>query len=249
MRNSVQDTRCSVNSNKKKSEIVNEIEVTIPAIIDLDSLLISYPTGIANSKDYLLYILSRLRTKGDSAKAFTQISSSKLKKMVDNYSPLVNWLIQREVLEYDDSSKYKISMKCKGYRYTSKFRHSIIKKETITLRTLLKKIHSSSQANEFKIPQNTISIETNLYGYEPVWISSTQLASILNLRRNKMMKGFKELKIIEDLDYEFNGGWYKYIMVKTKLHRFVLIKRFDEFAVEKIRVLSNQYPDLFPKKD
>ncbi|MGJ7030040.1 hypothetical protein [Niabella hirudinis] len=117
----------------------------IPANIDIDVLLVNHPINIPNAKDYLLYLMHLIHSIPASSKnisiidtnGHTILNSTYLQNIVDNYRPLLDWLIDLHILQTDGS--YIAKKKSMGYKFTPQYQVEL-KKVRITNKILVKKL-------------------------------------------------------------------------------------------------------------
>jgi hypothetical protein len=246
------------------NDVPQEYVVNIPSNIDLDNLLLRYPSDVKNAKDYLLYLLSIITRNGE----YTQLHSlHKLQKIVDNYRPLLNWLIERRIVEYN---RYVVGERARGFRFTRAYRGEL-KQEFIHRKTLIRKILLSQLADavdndppsqDLHPTTPHVELNTNQYPYmyglaggdlPPFkFLSSKVIASTLGLRPIKMTRALRELGLLPATKdflnlHPYSRKWFAYTVIDTPggFQPILMIKRD---AVNLILRLALEFPELFPRK-
>lgn len=153
--------------------------VYIPENIDLEAVLHLHPVNIANAKDYLAVIMDRIHYvpahRKDSnlvdENGFVRLSSTILQSWCDNYRPLMQWLIDRNIIEerssYSNNTKNPYS---KGYKFSSYYSVNL-KEYQVTLGILVKKLQGKVRFKKKASPRLKPSNLSELYA--DVNISST----------------------------------------------------------------------------
>lgn len=237
-------------------ENLDPIPVYIPSNIQLDILLLNYPTGVPNAKDYLLYILNRIKP----GNTFTQISS-KLQTLIQNYAVLLTWLVDRNIIEKDPLN-YKVGVRPKAYRFTSEFNTSRII-DFITNQLFIRKIGKRNIRSVVKEvldeirndnSQNPVSYVFNDLGmgiddYLPQWMPVKEFAKLLNLRPYIMIRVLREWELVA-----MKHDWYRYSNPNpNRLFYYTLIDTRGGFKpspminsnfINMIRRLALEYPDI-----
>lgn len=132
-------------TGKFSRRIVQSYNLYIPHNIDLDQLLEEYPLSIPHAKDYLMYLMHLIHAvpafrKDSSIEAnngYTVLYSTFLQNRVKQYSILMQWLIERGIVESDNH--YVPRSRSKGYRFAPAYRVELRKKIT-NCYTLIKSI-------------------------------------------------------------------------------------------------------------
>ncbi|WP_293302314.1 hypothetical protein [Pedobacter sp. UBA4863] len=220
----------------------------VPKGVSIDELLVLFPIQVPNGRDYLVFLLHIIKV----GNAYTPLNSKVLRdRYFKNYNSLLNWLMDRGIISTDNKySVYKNTgiAKFKGYKFTEGY--NVKKKpEIISNKILIKKISTpvSSKSNWLEE-----IINPNFAGYgfvEDIWLTSSDLASRLNLKPIIMIRSLKQMDFIKSREFGAQT-WYKYISYKnqfTKKLDFSL--RFTEASVNIVKEIANKYPDYFPKKN
>ena len=217
--------------------------VRIPNNIDIDALLTTYPLfpPVPNARCYLLYILSRIKHKS----SFTSLKSIELKKIADNYSRLLDWLVDRQILI---KKNYLVKAHTNGYKFSPEYLTSL-KTEHITTNTLIKKIPKRSTVKVNVVVAESENIDSG-YGYneQVYWMRTAMIAKILGLNSKKIRAGLLHFNLISDREYDHterdDTKMFYYVFSKKNGYPTLLI---NSLLIEKIESLAKKYPQKFPR--
>lgn len=251
--------QAKISTDTKSNINTDTYPVYIPKNIDLDELLVNYPLKkhVPNARDYILYILSRIKLPNTLQKLnnaaikepYTPINSMKLQKTVQHYSILLNWLIERGVIERDNH--YRKDEKSKAYRYTDDYfidkKQEFIRKKTLVSKLKEKDIKASSIGLD---SSSSCDSKTTGYCYESLWSRYNFVAHLLGLKPLKMKAGLIKYELISRLinqHREANSDklfYYKSVINKKGFGGDVLM--INEDFIDKINTMALEYPLDFP---
>lgn len=223
--------------------------VYIPHIINLDFLLAQYPLSIyvPNAKDYIHYLLSLVQVDyiNIENRPFTILYSKNLQTIVDNYSVLFRWLINRNIIEIDPYIK---KVKKQGYRFTESYcvylKPVILGKRGFVAKLNRLNANISNQLN---------ASDVTGYSYEPRWIRSDEVANMLNLKPRKMKQGLIRHAVVStDIEGNLEPHPTRFFHYKQTVNRRGYIGNPLMINEDKLNIIRNlviAFPLDFPEKD
>jgi len=242
------------------SETMLRYAVMIPNNIDLDELLVQYPllNHVPNARDYLLYILKRIKSpnviaesNNETIQSYTLINSVGLQKIVQHYASLLNWLIERGILESDNY--YQVDAKPKGYRFTTSY-CTALKQDFIRKKSLVKKLAEIDyQISIKKLDANKENnLHGNQYGYEPIWLRYKDVAKLLNLMPRIMKVNLiKHGLVSDDIKSHLESNhtkffYYEEVWNKQGFYGAVLMINGD--YINRVEEIALRFPQDFRKR-
>lgn len=147
------------NESKIEPQIEQEhvLFYPIPCNLDIRKIILaesvkgarceSEPEKQADKAIYILGMISVVRFRNwdeyENELSFVRLSSKVLKKYVKEYNKYLQYFLEKEIIEVNDS--YQADRYCKGYRFSEKYRDQYIKSEKIKDLVLCARISKMDQ--------------------------------------------------------------------------------------------------------
>lgn len=240
-----------VRGRRNASREDNGYPLYIPQNIYLDDLLAQHPINVPNAKEYLFYLMDLVYRVPAFSKnvdlaeqgGFTYLNSTYLQNVVDNYAPLMDWLLARGILLTDGLCiKGK---KSTGFKFAPEYWVEL-KEVFIYGKTLVRKLRERRWRKKARREKDKITLQpVHLFIGEdlPEIPIGATYSSLAKVKYNHLFKWFKEGF---EVDYEnavkylnegkereaqlvgIENAHYRYVHRKMVLDRLINLE--DDFA-------------------
>ncbi|MBX9784450.1 MAG: phage antirepressor KilAC domain-containing protein [Chitinophagaceae bacterium] len=189
-----------VRGRRSASREDNGYPLYIPQNIYLDDLLEKYPVNVPNAKEYLFYLMDLIYRVPAFSKnvdlaeqgGFTYLNSTYLQNVVDNYAPLMQWLIARGILLTDGVCKK--GKKSTGFKFAPEYWVDL-KEVVIYGETLVRKLRERRWKKKARKEKDKITLQpAHLFIGEdlPEIPVGATYSSLAKSKYNHLFKWFKE---------------------------------------------------------